>query len=86
MWDWERGESCARSTTVAGPAPCSRPDGDLIASTAPDAGVAEVFDAATGETVATLNGHTGGVTDLEFSPDGSVIATERQRRDRAVVG
>jgi WD40 repeat protein len=34
-----------------------------------------VWDAASGQRVSTLTGHSGGVLDLEFSPDGSRLAT-----------
>ena len=34
-----------------------------------------VWDAATGDCVATLEGHSGDVTSVAFSPDGSRIAS-----------
>jgi WD40 repeat protein/class 3 adenylate cyclase len=51
-----------------------RPDGRRFATTGKD-GTATVWDARTGEAVATLEGHEGAVTDVEFSPDGSRLAT-----------
>ena len=51
------------------------PDGAIIASPDLQKGVVELFDAATGKPVRTLNGHTGPVSDVDFSPDGTMIAT-----------
>ena len=56
------------------------PDGKTLAtvvgSPAPGApGEVKVWDAATGEEVATLRGHTGDIIHLAFSPDGKALAT-----------
>jgi WD40 repeat protein/DNA-binding SARP family transcriptional activator len=74
LWDWERGEVVR---TIDSPAESAvfAPDGTRVASTNLEGGVAEIFDAESGESLATLSGHTGHVTDVEYAPDGSVIAT-----------
>tara|TARA_B100001758_G_C17788212_1_gene293388 strand:+ start:126 stop:437 length:312 start_codon:yes stop_codon:yes gene_type:complete len=50
------------------------PDGSRIASGGEDTTV-RVWDAATGESVATLEGHSQEVISVAFSPDGSRIAS-----------
>ncbi|MBN1680836.1 MAG: WD40 repeat domain-containing protein [Anaerolineae bacterium] len=50
------------------------PDGALIASGGEDQTI-RVWDALTGEAVATLEGHTGTVARVAFSPDGMLIAS-----------
>ena len=50
------------------------PDGTRIATASAD-GTAKVWDAATGQELFTLVGHTRGVTSVVFSPDGTQIAT-----------
>ncbi len=55
------------------------PDGDLIATGGSVKGtnqhVVVVWDARAGELLRELSGHTGDVNDLNFSPDGSRLAT-----------
>ena len=50
------------------------PDGSRIA-TAGASKVARVWAATTGEMLLTLIGHTQGLTNIEFSPDGRLLAT-----------
>jgi WD40 repeat protein/DNA-binding SARP family transcriptional activator len=50
------------------------PDGTRIATGSME-GTAEVWDAATGEVLLTLSGHTGPVGGIAFSPDGTRLAT-----------
>jgi WD40 repeat protein len=62
------------------------PDGTTIAAAAEDgtSGTAVVLaDAATGEPVTRLRGHTGTVLDIAFSPDGAQIASSSA--DRTVI-
>jgi WD40 repeat protein/class 3 adenylate cyclase len=55
------------------------PDGGLIATGGSLKGtnqyVAAIWDARTGEFLHELEGHTGDINDLNFSPDGSLLAT-----------
>jgi WD40 repeat protein len=50
------------------------PDGILLATGGTD-GTAGVWDAATGECLGILSGHTGEVVAVAFSPDGRLLAT-----------
>ena len=58
-----RGVTCAFS-----------PDGRLLAFTGPD-NVLQLRDAATGQSLARFEGHTGTVDTIDFAPDGRSIAT-----------
>ena len=66
------------------------PDGKRLASASGDRTV-KVWDAATGQEILTLKGHTDSVTSVAFSPDGKRIASCRpdgrqRRRDGEGVG
>jgi WD40 repeat protein/DNA-binding SARP family transcriptional activator len=79
-WDWRRGDVVPIIDTVSLIAVPS-PTGHLIAATTrqatgPDWGqTVDVWDPATGQRVAALEGNTGGVSALAFSGDGSRLAT-----------
>jgi WD40 repeat protein/DNA-binding SARP family transcriptional activator len=72
IWDWEGGTT---GQTLDTPARLARPSptNSLIATTNQQA--ADVWNLATGQHVATLEGHTGTVVNLAFSPDGTQLAT-----------
>jgi WD40 repeat protein len=54
---------------------CFSPDGSRIASGAGHDGTVRIWDAESGDPVATLGGHRDGVFGLCYSPDGSRLAT-----------
>jgi WD40 repeat protein len=58
------------------------PDGKYVVSTADDRTdrTARIWDAATGNEVAVLRGHTGPVLDARFSPDGRRLLTTSEDR------
>jgi WD40 repeat protein/DNA-binding SARP family transcriptional activator len=74
IWDWERGEVVRTIEALARRA-IYDPTGALIATTAGVDGVAEIWDSETGQKIATLAGHTGGVEAVAFSADGTRLAS-----------
>jgi len=72
VWDW-REQKVVQEIPASGRLAFSA-DGSLLA-TAPVFGPVSVWDLESGEEVARLVGHTGGVTDVEFAPAGFVVAT-----------
>jgi WD40 repeat protein len=74
IWDWQRGEIVRTIDTPATNAVFD-PTGTRIATSRQVEGIAEVWDAESGEKVATLAGHTGLILDIAFSHDGSRVAT-----------
>jgi WD40 repeat protein len=74
VWDWARGK-VVRTIDAEGPwaQVDFDPDGPRVVLSGSD-GLAEVWDADSGERLAVLAGPPGGVKDLAFSPDGSRIA------------
>lgn len=73
VWDWGRGEVLVEIPTFP-QAVAVDPTGTRIATSDVASG-GSIWDAATGERLATLTGHAGEVTALGFSPDGDMIAT-----------
>jgi WD40 repeat protein/DNA-binding SARP family transcriptional activator len=78
LWDWAQ-EEVARTINAPAERAVFDPTGARIATTtnlpAGDAGIVQIWDSATGQELTSLEGHTGGVSDAAFSPDGSSIAT-----------
>jgi WD40 repeat protein/DNA-binding SARP family transcriptional activator len=71
VWDWRTGEGLATSDAQAEVVTFA-PDGRSFATAGAEA---QIWDARTGRLVRTLSGHTGGVHDAAFSPDGATLAT-----------
>jgi WD40 repeat protein/DNA-binding SARP family transcriptional activator len=78
LWDWAQGKVVRTIEAPAGRAVFD-PTGTRIATTtrlpAGDAGIVQIWDSTTGQELTSLEGHTGGVGDVAFSPDGSSVAT-----------
>jgi len=74
VWDWRSGEAVTTITTMARRVVFD-PSGRRIASVSGIEGVTRIWDVRTGDELATLEGHTGGVLDVAFSPDGASVAT-----------
>ncbi len=77
IWDWRQGELVRTIDTESWSAVPS-PAGDLLAVGSPDRQenqTVTVWSTESGELIATLPGHTGGINDLAFSPDGSRVAS-----------
>jgi WD40 repeat protein len=74
VWDWRSGEAVTPIKTQAVRAVFD-PSGTRIASASGLDAVVDVWDARTGDELATLVGHTGLVLDVAFSPDGASVAT-----------
>ena len=72
-WDWETGDVEQTFDTPAALAVPS-PTGNLVATTGTGQ-AADLWSSTTGQHLATLVGHTGAITDLAFSADGSRLAT-----------
>jgi WD40 repeat protein/DNA-binding SARP family transcriptional activator/class 3 adenylate cyclase/energy-coupling factor transporter ATP-binding protein EcfA2 len=75
-WDWRRDQAEELVDTFASAAVVD-PTGRLVATESGRSGsqVVELWDAASGNRVAALPGHTASVTDMVFGPDGSRLAT-----------
>src|SRR5439155_18978263 len=74
IWDWKRHAVVRTISTLADGGLAFDHSGARIA-TASRGGLTEIWDVGNGQKVATLKGHTGSVTDVTYSPDGSLIAT-----------
>lgn len=74
LWDW-RADRIADRIEGSVDTFAVDPTGRLVASSRFIEGVADVWDATSGERVATLEGHTGTLTDVAFDAGGERIAT-----------
>ena len=78
-----RAKSCSRSLAIrtSFSSVAFSPDGTRVATSSGKSGTssvdhtAKVWDATTGKELFTLTGHTGGVINVTFSPDGKLLAT-----------
>ena len=73
VWDWKRGEVVATIDTTADKVVFD-PTGARIATSRLVEGVADVWDAQTGDRVATLAAPSA-ISDITFGPDGTTLAT-----------
>ena len=73
IWDWERGEVVRTIGTNTNRVAFDS-TGARVATSRLAEGIVDVWDAETGERVATLSG-PGQIGDLIYSPDGSTVAT-----------
>ena len=74
--DWRTGATVATVDALA-EALAFAPDGKSIA-TADPTGPAQLWNASTGQLLATLGGQAGGAFDITFSPDGTTLVTAGQ--------
>ena len=74
IWDWERGEEIGTIDTLTHEAVFD-PTSGRIATIGEQGGVAEIWDADTGDTVATLPQSDSLLYDVAYSADGSQLAT-----------
>jgi WD40 repeat protein/DNA-binding SARP family transcriptional activator len=74
IWDTERG-GAVRTIRTAARGLGFDPAGERLASVN-DGGFAEIWDVGSGDLLATLAGHTGGLSrSISFSPDGTQVVT-----------
>jgi WD40 repeat protein len=73
IWDWERGE-VVRTIEASANLVAFDSTGSRVATSRLVEAIVDVWDAQTGDRVATLTGR-GRIGDLTYSPDGSTVAT-----------
>lgn len=73
VWDWAREEVLIDLPVVPTAIAVAARDSRIAAAST--RGGVELWDPATGERLATLTGHNGLVTDVDFSSDGARVAT-----------
>lgn len=73
IWDWERGKAVERIDASAEFVEFD-PSGELIVTSRPVEGIADVWDARTGRREATLTA-SAHVLDMAFDPSGATLAT-----------
>lgn len=72
LWDWRSGEVVGTPLETSAEAVAFDPDGTRLATAGP--GGAAIWDLNRRERVVALAGGTGGLLDIAYSPDGSLIA------------
>jgi WD40 repeat protein/DNA-binding SARP family transcriptional activator len=77
IWDWEQAETVKTIETHADSAVFD-PTGTRLATTGRVEGVADIWDARSGQRLVSMTGHKGLIGDVVFSPDGSRLATAGQ--------
>lgn len=75
LWDAGTGQLVLTIPSGSVSALAVNPDGTLLASGSNLDGTISLWDAASGDSQATLTGHTDYMTDVAFSPDGTVLAS-----------
>jgi len=75
IWDVATGQGLLTLKTGSSAFVAFDPDGTRLATANYEAKTATLWDVTTGRELLTLTGHTGGVNQVIFSPDGKQIAT-----------
>jgi WD40 repeat protein len=80
VWDAATGRELVTLAADTGPygrvlGVAYSPNGKLLASAGNGEAIVKIWDAATGQRVRDLNGHTAGITAVDFSPDGQRLAS-----------
>ncbi|MGI8775575.1 MAG: AAA family ATPase [Actinomycetota bacterium] len=72
---WERGSGKVITTIKTDAHEVAFDPSGLRIATGDETGLAQIWDAVTGENLTKLAGHAGPILDIAFSPDGSNVAT-----------
>jgi WD40 repeat protein len=81
IWQWQpaTGQLVLRLTLPTQPPVAVSSDGKMLATGRDDFTI-QIFSTVTGRPVSSLTGHTGRVTGLAFSPDGTVLASSGEKQ------
>ena len=80
IWDAATGRQLLTLETGPSASVAFSPDGTRLATANYEAHTITIWDAVTGQDLLTLTGHSAGVNQAVFSPDGSQIATASEDR------
>ena len=75
IWDAITGSELLHLEAGPSSAVAFSPDGSLLATSNYEAKTVTIWDTLTGRSLLTSSGHTAGINDVAFSPDGTQIAT-----------